>query len=1032
MSKNDQLAVYNPNAHGNHIATNVTKAKFQKLVLADPNAPRVKDVRRADRILTAAGLNTAGFSNTKKILLARILVSDDQLARTIAAMPNQTLAGEISKLALNGDAQCRTLAASMTTLGNQSLASHIATLALECPAAATQLNAMVLGGGQFDIQTPATLSGHVTTLAPLATTDTARRALLEVFRGAQGLKAKDAVWDVNLATAAGVNLDAARDALNGVQKEVLLAHVGRPGVGGPNVALGANRLIAAKALTAVETNRFLEKLGQKLDNADAHETRLEAETLAHNDSSLLKIWAETATPGAIAAHITGLTATEKVELLGKLTEPNAAYKGLREGTDRLLNALNGQLPAPLADAVRHVLSGFWDGAQLSADIAANHPHDAAGFTQIANNANTQADHGVTAMQTTINQRQTDLGNHIGAIMTQHGNGVLTQAAVENILGMPFAQVQQLHAALGNPATKAQVEDFAKLFGSALTLPSVNLPPNVTTPLSGAQQSNLRKFAQVMMQIDALRANPGHYLTGLEHIAMTLPTAGKRLEDLTFVPTMVRELQATLASAGQPGRLTDFPILVFDQSADVNLFNANAQYLNNLALQTGARIEHISMATIKQFETQMGIQGMFDTTGSNKAGYAGARNIANLLGPLLQRELQNHPNTTVADVLNTNTGAQLKLLLQNSALNNHSMVLMGDDDASVMPGFLHSKALIAQQNQGEYITSKTVVDGRGTTSGLPVNNPTAFLLGDGAFLRSTVFGSTNWSTTDIKPVMAGALGSPGACLNLPVPTEESHFAAYRGVEDILSRATHHATDRYEDFPGRLKGFVSYSSQGSLADSLLECGQHYQTSPVLPWNSRSQVLPFADLSDIFNYGAQAPERRGMQKAYFANLLTMESTKAPLQELNNTDYDTVMNNFLTQQHDNLNPTQRREFQEVREGYKAVQADFHLGIRFRDNLVQQLMQDFNNLPLPHDLAWNTISADLANNVPAAKQQAIDYLVDRDHHFSGSVDAVKLALGAPPNDPSANDKPLAQIVFLTAKAIGGGEFNQHMYNMTH
>jgi hypothetical protein len=235
------------------------------------------------------------------------------------------------------------------------------------------------------------------------------------------------------------------------------------------------------------------------------------------------------------------------------------------------------------------------------------------------------------------------------------------------------------------------------------------------------------------------------------------------------------------------------------------------------------------------------------------------------------------------------------------------------------------------------------------------------------------GAANWNRGNINPVMAGAVSSPGACVNLPVPTEESHFAVYQRVVDGLSRATHHATDRFEDFPARLKGFVSYSSQGTLADVLLDSGNNYAHSAMLPWNSTNNALP--DLNAIFNFGSQQNVRQGIQKAFFARLLTFEDRGA-LRDLRTTDYDKVLGDFLEQEFGNLSPTQRREFEDVLAGYKAVRDDLQRGVDFRNQFLQQVRQEFNGLPVPHTAQWVQVDQALQAGAPNAQQQMLEYLV--------------------------------------------------------
>jgi hypothetical protein len=170
----------------------------------------------------------------------------------------------------------------------------------------------------------------------------------------------------------------------------------------------------------------------------------------------------------------------------------------------------------------------------------------------------------------------------------------------------------------------------------------------------------------------------------------------------------------------------YPILIFDQSGQP-LLGQNRNTLAAIGLQYNVRVESISMQDVTALGNKLGLTKMFDTTGTGRAGYAGARNIANLAALVFDAAIKEDPTRTIADVINL-PAATLKGVLQNE-IGNGKTVLMGDDDASLRPGFLHAKALITDEHPDEYVTSKTIMDGRGTTAAVLPN--TAQQVGTGS-------------------------------------------------------------------------------------------------------------------------------------------------------------------------------------------------------------------------------------------------------------------------------------------------------------
>jgi hypothetical protein len=874
----------------------------------------------------------------------------------------------------------------------------------------------------------------------------AEAAVIERFHGLPHLDHKYGAFTVAAAAPPppGINMAPLATGLNGVESARLDAKLNATHA---NLAANAHAVAAEFGLTPEATNKYLQRLADKVDYADFKRTPLSAEMQNGKLSTLRLVASEYASPAQTDTAVRGLNQDEQLKLLADCVNPNSAYPGLREGTDRIMSAIDrdpNAAPA-LKAAIGQLRTGYWSGddfatavdAEITQQQAAPPPGPPLNRMAVTTACNLAADNRVTGMETDLNNRRAGVNNLLTTLLAEVTAGRMNAAQFKTATGLSETQARAVATATQNPLTHAEATRFAQLFGSSLTVPAPVLPgaaANAVVP--PPQRAALEGLAQMFSQAHALASAPARYINGLDHMALALPTAGKPLSELTYAQTLAQELDRTLTTGGvAPGAgRRGYPILIFDQSTPA-LLAQNQQTLAAIGQQHNVRVESISMQNVTDLGNKLGLAKMFDTTGAGYAGYAGARNIANLAALVFNAAIKQDPNRTVADVINL--PAQTLKTLLHTEMGNGKTVLMGDDDASLRPGFLHAKALITDEHPNEYITSKTVMDGRGTTAGLLLNQAGQVGLGIG-FVKSIAMGAAAWSDVNINPVMAGALSSPGACLNLPVPTEESHFAAYDGVRDILGKATHHSGDRYEDPGVRVKNFISYTHQGALADVLLDCGNNYHSSAILPWNDRNKVGspaqdPARSLFSILDYAKDAPVKQGMQLAFFDNLLKFETTPR-LAPLVGTDYTTAFGALVPN-----DPTEERQISEARDAFLATQADVRTAVRFRDQLNQRLTEAFNALPPAQQQAgWAQISARLAAGHPTATTDAIQYLINHDHDalITGAADQARLDLQQPLNpltghaqtavdvNTTPTTTPLARIVFLATKSIGGGEFN--------
>ncbi len=153
------------------------------------------------------------------------------------------------------------------------------------------------------------------------------------------------------------------------------------------------------------------------------------------------------------------------------------------------------------------------------------------------------------------------------------------------------------------------------------------------------------------------------------------------------------VETALGNPPEEKDLAPYPILVFDQNGK-DIYQSNTVYLTDLSKATKVKFIQVSMAHALKIAATLKIQDYFDATGDGNAGYGGCRNIVFLLGPMLFCALKNGVASS-ADAFADLSESNLKPLLKKTLDNEDGlMVLMGDDDTTLLPGFLHAKALLA--------------------------------------------------------------------------------------------------------------------------------------------------------------------------------------------------------------------------------------------------------------------------------------------------------------------------------------------------
>ncbi|MCU0524085.1 MAG: hypothetical protein MUF72_04600 [Elainella sp. Prado103] len=866
---------------------------------------------------------------------------------------------------------------------------------------------------------------------------------------------------------------------------------------------------------------FRQKIRAKLRYDD-----LPANDLGHADLTwaLYAIAAECLTPAQVETLIATLPLLDLCKLLAYAfrEDANKPYRSIREGGYRISQAvlrMANQPNSPFTDAqigqarrevehlVRCLRSNFYTDTLINTRlIPAPAPLTA---TQLA---------------TIIDQLETDA---ITAAQTQLTNFVPQVTAVVNTLAKTLAALpatsDRAHALNGSAADftwftgnspgswgAIQLADrqhvfaeFLRIFGfRVLNLPELGgrngLGPEMA--VLGYQQiiRQLRELAQPTLQ---------NYLAGIRHIVFTVPTAGKRLEDFTYVESSLENLQqwietvnyppltyrrrrtagvngkpadrVTPASAN-PGtppvvaqptpnpaiQLRDFPFLVFDQSdaKNVPLFQQNQAYLQALAGRMGATIHHVSMQQVAEFGKLAGIGEMLGTTQPDpaywnanplpppppEAGYGGARNIVFLVGPAFQLALKRAQNPVANFAGLIALGSQSCQRLIGEAISQKTMIMMGDDDLTLMPGSLHAKALLAHQFQTDHVRIVTRMIGRNTTKvpssatklrelpngkGLNVYRQlvketmqaTSFLFG----IPNFVVGGFTWHN------FAGVVMHLGSCLDLPLPSEEKLFATSHTVEDILGLSIHHPGDRFEPPAQKMPAMANYVAQIRMAAALTHPASAPQGKPyILIWNQDSNAggirasTTHDTLHLIYEWIVQPNRKREIQKAFLRALF--------LDYLLDRSKDTMLDDdpaaFFGQIRTRLPELASRpelgnlhqELTDCQNGYTTLWNDIKLGHTYRTAFWSEVVALFKQvLPAQRNPAWGVINTRLGANVPPLDQAAtnmdlVDWLVDQNVDFTPAITNTRTATNT---GNRLDTSKVAKNVFLISLSFAKGRF---------
>ncbi len=464
-------------------------------------------------------------------------------------------------------------------------------------------------------------------------------------------------------------------------------------------------------------------------------------------------------------------------------------------------------------------------------------------------------------------------------------------------------------------------------------------------------STLGPFKQLEIHAKAVE-DPLQLKQGLLKSSFVLPTAGKSLKhcpwlestaaDLVRVAIAIREKESDFT-------LKNHPIIILDQSdgdgKDAKkqaLWDENGEVVKKLALahqDVGLTIRHVSMKSINKMMKDSGVEKLFDTTGEGNAGYGGCRNMAFMLGPVIQQAIRDgeDPDTITADSL----AGRIK---KTATSKDAPKLLMGDDTDYVAPGTVAAKMALgaSDEHKDEYSLMATYRYGRDTqgVSSLYTNGAVSNLQSGGMEgFTSWLFSSNKWNNKNTTPGMGCTYGEPRFCLDLPTGAEEKQCNGSTFTQDYFAQASHLSGDRQTSPSAFLKSFMSYGNMTETVKAL------FDVEKDLPWNAEakrrgdSDEKPFGNVGEMMAQATDPAKSVKLQKKVLTNLVTWRGADGkgggPLQL--DGSQATAVQKYLDD-NPSLDEETRDELVKVKEVYDDGQRQAALMKDFTDRLLKEL----------------------------------------------------------------------------------------------
>ncbi|MCF7852522.1 MAG: hypothetical protein K9M07_04705 [Simkaniaceae bacterium] len=302
-------------------------------------------------------------------------------------------------------------------------------------------------------------------------------------------------------------------------------------------------------------------------------------------------------------------------------------------------------------------------------------------------------------------------------------------------------------------------------------------PNLYTWLENINAENIGTLKPELLQLHSYITqyfDRSHLTEQFNHLAVVLPTCGKELSKLPFLPSVIESMQ--LHHSKLDINIRSRPIIVIDQSTP-DLFTKNKRFATSLDFP----IVYVSKEEALMLAKKLGITELISTTEDQQFGYGGARNACSLLGPIIQHMAMLKGVVSMKVLLDDPRIKEegltiLKNIVDSPDPSTQFKLLMGDDDLEMPPSDFLINLMKHSDDDAFQMVAKPQI-GR---------NPQ----------RDELIPLFRKIKRPIHMMLAGAISYPQKlCAPHPFGSEEDDME-FKAIHSCLSRSAHHlATARY---------------------------------------------------------------------------------------------------------------------------------------------------------------------------------------------------------------------------------------------
>ncbi|MCE5315814.1 MAG: hypothetical protein LLG04_00435, partial [Parachlamydia sp.] len=484
-------------------------------------------------------------------------------------------------------------------------------------------------------------------------------------------------------------------------------------------------------------------------------------------------------------------------------------------------------------------------------------------------------------------------------------------------------------------TREEIEDFVSIFGfdDFLVLIKEDFHLIEMMPIADIKQEsffyNKEDYEDALRgQIGRIKAHceaakkPEIYAAGLKLVTWALPTAGKRLAKMAWIPSVAQGLKSMIDYLNKKGVAVspqEHPLIVFDQSPP-DIFQENREFIKTVEQKTGIPIVHLSRQQVVAIAEKIGVKEMVVTTKDGVWGYGGARNSIYCIASII-KELKGQNRWDQWEQVPPD---ELKSLFKHLVLEDRAIVFMGDDDTEVPAANLFEEALISHENQSNNFKKVCLSIGRDTTPQAPPGK-----YADDRVPLDLAALCVPWKTTLLINGMNGNLSKPRFCLTLPYGAEENtgvsqepikhalmhphmHLAGNRAPEGVLP------TKPYSGITQKLRQVVPYVYGNYEAGYLKN---------VIPWDREK----FYTFGEALSHACSPYTQSALQTSFWSTFAEHWKLQPVhyTQSMQETVFDVFRKNVRIQLMQDESPTRQKEveeFQQFQAQFQTLKRDLEI----------------------------------------------------------------------------------------------------------